>query len=94
MSVRVNDGSPEMPEELDLAQSALTEHGMVKRRDTLDGNLRARGNVNSRPVVSSPRRVLGSHYDSVRALANDLMDLVVFRYVERDVRRSHRPRLI
>lgn len=44
-------------------------------------------------LVSTRRSVLGSHYDSVRALANDLMDLVVFRYVERDVGRGHRPRL-
>lgn len=35
----------EVPEELHLTQSPQTEHGMVKRRDLLDGNLLARGLV-------------------------------------------------
>lgn len=39
-----------MPEQLDLAQSALAEHRMVERRDALDGDLCAGRNVDSRPA--------------------------------------------
>lgn len=44
-------------------------------------------------LVSTRLSDSSSHYDSVRALADNLMDFVVFRNVERDVRRGHRPRL-
>lgn len=83
-----------MPEQLDLAQSALAEHGMVERSDALDGDFRARRNVDCRPACQFSMRQSNSHYDTICALANDLMDFVVLRYVERDVRRGHRLRLI
>lgn len=87
-------GSPEMPEQLDLAQCALAEHGMVERRDALDGDFGARRNVDSRPgTVSTSPDSAYSHYDSIGALANDLVNFVVFRHIERDVGRGHRPRL-
>lgn len=52
-----------MPKKLDLSQRSLAEHGMVKRRDTLDSDSCPRGKMGtssaneenpSQPVVISP----------------------------------------
>lgn len=81
-----------MPKQLDLAQSTLAEHGMVKGSNALDGDLCTRGNVHGRPggplsaqcdfrwpVIAGNEH---SHHDAICAFSNDLVNLVVFRDVE------------
>jgi hypothetical protein len=48
MKTEVRGCIPEMPQELDLAQSALTEHGIVERGDTLDGDSGTRRDMDRR----------------------------------------------
>ena len=55
----------EMAEELDFAEGTETEHGVVKGRNLLDGDLTAGGSVNSRTD------------NAVGTLADDIEHLVV-----------------
>ena len=52
-------------EQLELAQRPETEHGMIKRRDLLDGDFAPAGAVDGRAD------------DAVGALADDVEDLVL-----------------
>jgi hypothetical protein len=53
MKTEVRGCIPEMPQELDLAQSALAEHSIVERGDTLDGDSGTRGDMNRRAIGKS-----------------------------------------
>lgn len=46
-----------MAEKLDLAKRPCTEHGVVERRDSLDGDFRPRGLMNCGSIRKSAQHV-------------------------------------
>jgi hypothetical protein len=73
-----------VPEELDLPQSPGTEHGMVERRDSLDGDFRSRGLMDRGSIqlssISTRKDRDGkgdSHDDAVRAFSDNFDTAVV-----------------
>ena len=75
MDVFVDTGVGEEFEELELAEGAEAEHGVVERRDLLDRDL------------APGRAVDGGAHDAVRALADDVEHLVRCPDVEADLAR-------
>lgn len=74
-----------MAEKLDLAKRPCTEHGVVERRDSLDGDFRPRGLMNCGSIRKSGQHVApkakagewDSHNDAVRAFSDDFYTAIV-----------------
>jgi hypothetical protein len=88
----------EVPQELHLTQSPQTEHGVVKRRDLLDGHFLARWLVQCGAVRQSVLVMTAGVYqqsspnDTVCTLAHHVLDIILLGYVEGDLSRATAPR--
>jgi hypothetical protein len=83
----------EVAKEFHLTQGTETEHGVVERRNLLDGNLLARWLVNGRTVSQLVlNRLLiktdGLPDNSICSLAYNILDVVLFRDIEGDFART------
>jgi hypothetical protein len=84
-------------EELHLSESSKTEHGVVKRRDLFDGDLLARWFVYRRAkyaksVRGSTQSLSDIPDNTIGALADDILNVVLLADIERDLARSRRIR--
>lgn len=91
----------EVAQELHLSEGTQTEHGVVKRGDLFDGHFLARGfmyrratqeerrewelAIRSRPQKTASARASDSPDNSIGALADDILDVVLLADIEGDL---------
>lgn len=100
-SLDVQDGDNvfvvKVSQQLHFTQCTQAEHGVVEWCDLLDGNLLTRGLVNGRAKYVRGAVERDSHHlpnNSVGTFANDILDFILIGYIEGDLSRSSRRRVL
>jgi hypothetical protein len=100
-SLDVQDGDNvfvvKVSQQLHLTQCSQTEHGVVEWCDLLDCDLLARGLVNGRANYVRGTLHRDSRYlpnNSVGTFTDDILDFILIGYIEGDLSRSSRRRVL